>query len=110
LSTQEIADQGMLFIVAGFDTTSTTLTNIVYCLANNPECQERLYQEIISVVYQFNTIYPDYDILNELKYLDAVIWESIRYIPAVPRFVIYFLKIQKLVILRLVMRTELNIK
>lgn len=38
--------QLVLFLLAGFDTTATTLTNIVFLLALNPEVQSRLYDEI----------------------------------------------------------------
>lgn len=39
LSDDEIADQIMLFMVAGYDTSSSALSSIVYCLAKHQQCQ-----------------------------------------------------------------------
>ena len=44
--------QSTIFLLAGFDTTATTLTNASYLLAKNPQVQERLYDEIMSRVEQ----------------------------------------------------------
>ena len=38
--------QSTLFLIAGFDTTGTTLTNAIYLLTKNPDVQDRLYREI----------------------------------------------------------------
>ena len=42
----EIVVDSMVFILAGYETTSTTLTFATYLLAANPEAQERLANEI----------------------------------------------------------------
>ena len=42
----EIVVDSVVFIVAGYETTSTTLTFATYLLAANPEAQERLANEI----------------------------------------------------------------
>lgn len=34
-------------MLAGFDTTATTLTNAAFLLARNPEVQEKLYEEVM---------------------------------------------------------------
>ena len=47
-----VVAQSTIFLLAGFDTTATTLTNACYLLAKNPQVQERLYDEIMSRVEQ----------------------------------------------------------
>ena len=47
-----VVAQSTIFLLAGFDTTATTLTTACYLLAKNPQVQERLYDEIMSRVEQ----------------------------------------------------------
>ena len=46
LETGEIVTESVGFMLAGYETTSTTLTFATYLLAANPEAQERLANEI----------------------------------------------------------------
>ncbi|KAF7240555.1 Thromboxane-A synthase [Varanus komodoensis] len=46
LSDDEIAGQASLFLIAGYETTNSTLSFATYLLAINPECQEKLLQEV----------------------------------------------------------------
>ena len=39
--------QSVLFLLAGFDTTATTLTNTIFLLSRNSEVQDKLYEEIM---------------------------------------------------------------
>ncbi|KAH0616998.1 hypothetical protein JD844_028543 [Phrynosoma platyrhinos] len=46
LSDDEIAGQASLFLIAGYETTNSTLSFATYLLATNPNCQEKLLQEV----------------------------------------------------------------
>ena len=46
LSDMEIMAQSITFIFAGYDTTSTTLSFIIYLLATHPDVQKKLQHEI----------------------------------------------------------------
>lgn len=76
LNNDELTAQGILFFIAGYDTTSASLSHAIYFLAQNKSCQQRLFDELTAVTEEFT-----YDNLNELKYLNAVINESLRLAP-----------------------------
>ena len=42
----------MIFMVAGYDTTATTLCWLAYDLALNPEIQEKVFEEINTSIGQ----------------------------------------------------------
>jgi cytochrome P450 len=83
LTTQEIVDQGFLFLLAGYDTTSNTLTHLAYSLALHPHVQDRLLHEIDTLVSDGKQ--DDYEAVTGLKYLEAVIMETLRFYPTIPR-------------------------
>lgn len=85
LSEAEVIDQGILFMISGYDTTTAALTSAAYCLATNPACQEKLLQEVEFVNLDSNGSEFDYEALESLKYLDAFICEVLRFMPPVPR-------------------------
>ncbi|CAB3372378.1 Hypothetical predicted protein [Cloeon dipterum] len=68
----------MLF--AGVDTTSHALTNVLLHLSENKDKQELLYQEIRKFLPEVNTPIT-YEMLNDMKYLQACIKESMRIQP-----------------------------
>lgn len=46
LTEDEIAGQAFLFLIAGYETTTSTLSFATYLLATNPECQKKVLQEV----------------------------------------------------------------
>lgn len=90
LSEEEIADQVILFFVAGYDTSAASLSAISYCLAMNPSVQHKLFREVEQFMQSRNDAADhadelDGESMSELRYLDAVIKESMRFLPIVPR-------------------------
>ena len=46
LSDQELMAQSIIFIFGGYETTSTSLSFIIYELATHPDVQQKLQEEI----------------------------------------------------------------
>ena len=46
LTREELEAQSVLFLLAGYDTTASSIGFLLYNMALNPDCQEKLYQEI----------------------------------------------------------------
>lgn len=81
----EISAQCFLFFLSGFEIPSSMLTFTVYELVANPLIQQKLFKEIAEMDEQFGGKQISYDDLQNLKYLDQVICESLRKWPAVPQ-------------------------
>ncbi|XP_059172311.1 cytochrome P450 3A12-like [Physella acuta] len=81
MSDRELLGQCILIIFAGFETTATTLQFCLYLLAKHPEIQEKVYQEICSVVASDS---PTYEELGQLTYMEQVINETLRFYSPLP--------------------------
>ncbi|XP_053691293.1 cytochrome P450 4C1-like [Sabethes cyaneus] len=67
------------FIFASNDTTAAAIASTLLLIAMHPNVQERLYQEITEALPRD---YIEYEDLSKLVYLEMVIKESMRLIPA----------------------------
>ncbi|KAL6260990.1 hypothetical protein P5V15_008517 [Pogonomyrmex californicus] len=76
-----LASHAMSFFVDGNETSNTTLSFIGYNLATNPKVQEKLREEVISVLNKYDGVIT-YEALKEMTYMDQVISESQRITPA----------------------------
>ncbi|XP_078414720.1 cytochrome P450 3A30-like [Cetorhinus maximus] len=83
LTDTEILAQAMIFIFAGYETTSNTLSYIAHNLATHPDVQKKLQQEIDEAFP--NKAPPTYDGVMRLEYMEMVILETLRLFPPAPR-------------------------
>ena len=81
LSDEEIVAQSVLFLLAGYETSSNTLSFTLYHLALNPDVQDKLRKEIIQAM-ESNAKKPLYEVVQSVEYLDCVIMEAQRLYPA----------------------------
>ncbi|XP_045604561.1 cytochrome P450 9e2 isoform X2 [Procambarus clarkii] len=79
LSDRMIVAQSVMFLIAGYDTTASTLAFSSYLLAKNPTHQQRLRQEVQDIVNEHGDI--TYQGIMEAKYLDACLQETLRLYP-----------------------------
>jgi len=80
LSSEQIIGQAIVFILAGFETTASTLTSLSYCLAKNPDVLEKLVEEVDGVV-EVSEGKIDQESIREMPYLEACIKETLRLLP-----------------------------
>ncbi|XP_039964687.1 cytochrome P450 CYP12A2-like isoform X2 [Bactrocera tryoni] len=72
----------MDMMMAGVDTTSSTLTGILFCIAKNPEKQQKLFEELKSILPNKDSRLTIENMTN-LPYLRACIKEGMRYHPII---------------------------
>uniref|UniRef100_A0A1I8M6N2 Cytochrome P450 n=1 Tax=Musca domestica TaxID=7370 RepID=A0A1I8M6N2_MUSDO len=81
LSNEQISAQFFVFFLAGFETSSTAMSNLLFELARHEDIQTKLRQHIKEVLKRHdNTL--SYESLVDMKYLDQVITETLRLYPA----------------------------
>ncbi|KAJ7371316.1 Thromboxane-A synthase [Desmophyllum pertusum] len=81
LTDDEIVAQSVIFLLAGYETSSSTLGFTLYYLAVNPDVQDKLRTEIQEAL-ETNTNIPLYEVAQNIEYLDCVIKESQRLCPS----------------------------
>lgn len=85
LTDQEVQDQILFLLFAAHDTTTSALSGILYCLGANPEWQEEVREEIMSLGVEA----PVFDDTNNIPKTSLTIQESLRLyspITLLPRF------------------------
>ncbi|XP_052740575.1 putative cytochrome P450 CYP13A3 [Bicyclus anynana] len=80
-SDTELREETLVLLLAATDTTATASCLASVLLANHPRVQRRLYDEIQQVLGESERTL---DNLSKLKYLDAVVKETLRLYPPAP--------------------------
>ncbi|KAK5863672.1 hypothetical protein PBY51_000685 [Eleginops maclovinus] len=83
LTDHEILSQAMIFIFAGYETSSSTLGFVAYTLATHPHTQKILQEEIDETFPEKGR--PTYEAVMQMEYLEMVINEAMRLYPIANR-------------------------
>ncbi|GJJ12852.1 hypothetical protein Clacol_007097 [Clathrus columnatus] len=82
LAEDELLGNIFIFLFAGYETTAHTICFALGLLAIEQEEQEKLFQHIVSILGDRTT--PNYEELNTLSYVIAVINETLRLFAPIP--------------------------
>ncbi|CAG2112810.1 unnamed protein product [Medioppia subpectinata] len=85
MTDDEIAANSVLFFEAGYETTSTALGYLMHILINKPEIQEKCRQEVKQLLESEGRL--DYNTVTKLKYMESVIYETLRIYPPITTFI-----------------------
>ncbi len=86
LSTENVRNQIMTFLIAGQLTTSELMPNALYNLVSDPAALHRVRAEVDTVFGADDDYLPSYDDIGKLSYLRQVIEETLRLSPPVLHF------------------------
>ncbi|ROW16851.1 hypothetical protein VPNG_01522 [Cytospora leucostoma] len=81
-SVEALDDDARIVLLAGSDTTASTLTNCLYHLVKYPETQKRMREELRQS-FGGDTQHWDYEKVKNVKYIDEFINETLRLRPTV---------------------------
>ncbi|KAK4874010.1 hypothetical protein RN001_013370 [Aquatica leii] len=77
LSDEDITAQAVIFLLGGFETSSSLMSFIAYELAMNEDIQKKLQEEIDETLDSCNGKVT-YEAIHQMKYMDMVVSETLR--------------------------------
>lgn len=90
LSNEDIREEVETFMFEGHDTTTSGTSFALYLISRHPEVQSKLLEEIADVIGTDANTAPTYRQLQDMRYMECVIKESMRLYPPVPIIGRYF--------------------
>ena len=72
MTMDELAAQVFIFFIAGFETSSTTMSFCLYEMALNPDIQRRVQDEIDKVLQKHDGEIT-YEAIQQMEYLDKTV-------------------------------------
>lgn len=78
---EQIAAQSLIFFLAGYETSSSTMTNCMYEFAVNVDVQEKARQSLKAVLAKHGSF--TYDAVADMDYLEQCVEETLRKYPVV---------------------------
>ncbi|XP_045768331.1 cytochrome P450 4C1-like [Maniola jurtina] len=91
INSEGIREEVDTFMFAGFDTTTLTHTYMTMAIANEPEIQDKLYKEQQRIFGDSQRL-PTTEDLNEMKYLENCIKETLRIYAIAPLIMRHLVK------------------
>lgn len=75
---EELAGHALSLFLEGYETSSQVLAFVFYELARNPDVQQRLYEEVLTVHGGKHDNKLTYEALQDMPYLDGVVQGSFK--------------------------------
>ena len=82
VTVEQIAAQSFIFFLAGFETSSTTMTHCMFEFSVNENIQEKARESVKAVLAKHGSL--TYDAIADMDYLEQCIDETLRKYPVVP--------------------------
>lgn len=74
----------LIIFFAGYDTSSSMMSIVLYYMAKNQDIQEKLHEEIMDAIEaNSDDQHLDYNVVQSLPYLDMAIMETLRIYPLI---------------------------
>ncbi|MGB0410636.1 MAG: bifunctional cytochrome P450/NADPH--P450 reductase [Pikeienuella sp.] len=89
LSDENIRYQIITFLVAGHETTSGLMSFTLYYLMNHPDVLAKAYEEVDRVLGRDISTPPTLKQVNQLTYVQQILFEALRLWPTAPAFSVY---------------------